>query len=477
MAKEHIYTRANEGFFTHAEGYDTVALSEGLTKEYIKKNIYPLCFYNKFNQDDETPDIYYYKCIHDNSNLSIIFGRNSYIQSSRNYISCSSIIISDKQEMELLYQNFEQFIEFDGYSEIPKLPAFLDEIDISKSLKNYNFLSERDLIFALFSIKENDYKCLLYNTIKAIEAKETFYIKLNCSKHLCNRYAKKLIKLLSFSLPQALKMRLSYLTYSPDACLKPFFNLVFLDNTADSNKFKKAELYFDFSNKPAFNKDIAFLNFAFINLIHYPSFIYKSDLYSYPFKNLFVEFDNVKADFFKTLNLNFKKLNLKTKLDLNKYFEIVDSFFILKDLYKGEAVCLASHLSNLLNSNRQNLKTEFKNLLPSEILNKYDSLIINCPITDKAIFSQIVYNYYFINFNDIKLIIDKLNNLSYTEDFFIISFFYLNYTDELIDNQAKEFLLSAIINKITSFESKPDIRKENINGLSVYLWQRYRNWL
>lgn len=469
MAKEHIYTRANEGFFNHAEGYDTIALSKGLTKEYVLKNIYPFCFYKKNTEDDCNLDIYYYKYIQNPNFIgdAVIFGKNSYIYSSRNYILSNSIIICDKNEIDKLDESFEQFIEFDGYSKTPSSPCILDDINICKYFKTYNVLKEKEFIFNLFSLTENDYKYLLYNIINCVEKKETFYIKLDCKKNFYSRYAKKLIKILFINIPASLKKKLSYITYSSDFNLTPFFHIAFIDNKLN---IKQAQYNFDFCNKPTFNKNSCFINFALENIILSNELVLKSNLYknNYQLDKLIIQLDNAQAQLLDEYKYRFKTIS--TKLSLNQYIDIINLFFDLRFFCKDSIYEWANKL-NTIKSNNNDLKKQidFKDI--------YDFLIMKSKQMDKKSFIKIAYEYYLLDFNNIEFIIDKINNLNNLEDFFILAFFYINYTEGLLNQNTSNCLIDTIIKKALYLDKQANIRKENIDGLSVYLWKRYRDWI
>lgn len=44
--EQHMYTRARRGIFRQSEGYDTIAVSAGLTNAFIKENVHPYCTYS-----------------------------------------------------------------------------------------------------------------------------------------------------------------------------------------------------------------------------------------------------------------------------------------------------------------------------------------------------------------------------------------------------------------------------------------------
>lgn len=468
MAKEHVYTRTGEGFFTHCEGYDTIALSKDLTYEYVRKNIYPLCFYEKHGNLDTMPCVYYYKYIEnpEGGANGVVFGKNKYIYSSRNYIMCNSLIIYGI-ELELLNKNFENFLEFDFYSENITKPCVLEDIDISNYLKPYYVLKERDFIFNLFDMNVKKYKSLLYNIIQSIEKKQTLYIKLNCERKFCNRYAKKLIKLLFINIPSSLKKQLSYITYSPFITLKIFFHIVFLDKDTDIKNLDICS--FDFCSDVDFNKDSPFLEFAWKNILLANKILLESEFYGFEYNgNLLIELDKSVIRILELYKSKFTKIN---KFSPEDYIDTLNLFFDLRVFYSKEAINWIKSIKSI-DINQRDLENKFV------LMDMIDFLCLKKPVNNENSFALIVYNYYNLDFNkSIDYIIKKINSLNNFEDFLILSFFYLNYMKGLLNKQNLELVINNIKQKIFCFEEKTDIRKENINGLSVYLWKRYREWI
>lgn len=478
MAKQHIYTRGNAGLFTHVEGYDTIAVSNGLTEDYVKHNIYPFCFYEKNNFDDEeadiTPDVYYYKYIKspEDNGTAVIFGKNSYIYSHRNYMLCNSIIVYGN-ELKKLYDNFENFIEFDGYSIKPDNPCIIDDIIVEDYFKSYNVFMERDFIFRLLSINEKKFKCFLNNLFQCIERKETIYVKLGCERKFCSRYAKKLIKIIFINIPTSLKKRLSYITYSPTINIKIFFNIVFLDSKVNMKSAKDMGICFDFSENVEFNSKSYFLDFSWKNVIFANRMFLQSEAYKYEYSNnnILSQLDKAVIENILTCKNKFDFINKNMSISVKEYIDLLNLFFDLKFFYKDESKKWISKIKVI--------EKDLKFVNYKYILDNVDFLIMKKPNNNQTIFSNIIYMYYQLDFNDyVELITNKIKKLTDFEDFIIISFFYINYIDGLIKKEAIDIINDAINKKLNCFEEKSDnTRKEYIDGLSIYLWKRYSKWL
>lgn len=466
MAKEHIYTRAKEGYFTHSEGYDTVAVSESISKEYIDKNICPFCFYDK---NTDVPAIYYYKYIDNplNNSKAVIFGRNSYIHSARNYILSNSLIVCDEEELNLLDNNFEQFIEFDSYSEVPKFPKILDDINIKYYFKQYDVCMERELIFNLFPLDELQYKYLLKSILSCVEQKQTLYIKLKCDKIKYSRYAKKLIKILFINIPRSLKRKLSYITYCSETKLKIFFHIVFLDRDASVSS---DSLCFDFNNCYKCSTYSAFLDFAWKNILLANKMILNSEIYSHDVNNLLCCKSSTKI----LEACETKIISSYKNLKLEEYISTVNLFFDLISFKLSQRDTLIKVINYLSNKFKSQLKYNNNSVL----LNTMNFLAMKKFKTNTDAFLSIVYNYYNFSFEqNISLIKDSIYSSNNFEDFIIISYFYVNYLNDLLNEKLMKEIYDTVNKKLLCFKEKTDLREENINGLSVYLWTRYRDWI
>jgi len=467
MAKEHIYTRVKEGYFTHSEGYDTIALSKGITKEYVNKNIYPFCFYD----DKANTPIYYYKYIDNplNDLQAVTFGRNSYIHSSRNYILNNCIIICEEEELKLLDNNFEQFVEFDSYCETPKVPKILNDVSIGCYFKPYDVFMEREFIFELLSLDEFKYKYLLKQIIKCIERKETLYIKLKCNKQMYSRCAKKLIKMLFINIPKNLKRNLSYITYSSSCELKVFFHIVFLDNSVYVSNDR---LCFDFVDCYNLNEYSQFLDFAYKNILCANKIILDSSFYNcdYNTYNLIFYLDKSSTKILESCET--KIISSYEDLDTEQYINIVNLFFdlLVFSLKKENLIKSVAQLAN-----RFKKQLEYEN--SKNLLDTINFLAMKKFITTTKTFLNIVYTYYGFSFEQhVELIKNFIYNASDFEDFIIVSSFYINYMNDLISNKMMQQIYDIVNKRLLYFEKK-DLREENVNDLSVYLWTRYRSWI
>lgn len=469
MAKQHVYTRAKEGLFTHCEGYDTVAVSANLNYDYIKKNLYPLCFYDKNNLDFE-PDIYYYRYAKNCGKETVIFGKNSYIHSTRNYIACRNIVIDSAEELDFVLKNFEQLIEFDNYSNLYDRPQILKDIDLKKNIYGCETILERDFIFKILNLDILKYKYLLYSIIKSVQTQQTVYIKLNCDLKLHCRYAKKLLKVLFLNIPLNLKKKISYITYSPKTNLKLFFNIVFLNDCTINTDGIFIDLT-DSNFHVRKNKilDFCWTNIDFANMMLIKSYVYNDRVFDS--ENLISQLNSFTDEILKICTNRFNVSNSTKFTSQKSYLDLMNLFFDLLSLNTVNSDILIKSVKRISNQKRVEYESE------QNILDTINFLLLKKIVNTKA-FKDIVYSYYKLDFDS--NIDTILNNLSSTNDFevfTVLSYFYIKYTDGILNSNSLYKLQNSIFEKLCCFETTLDIRKENIDGLSVYLWTRYRAWI
>jgi len=239
MAKQHLYARTEKGYFTKRPGFDTTALTQGLTENFVVKYIHPFCFYHKHNfkdnYNDILPPVYFCSEISAQDNYdkynALIFGRNIYVHGIRNSMLSHSIIVQTEEEKNYAYKNFDSFIMFDKYiqgisedeasnpkqiipEQINPEQINLEEINL-KDVNYDNLYFTSQVLFEALQITAEQYMYLLYNTFISLQNNTTMYIKLDCNRKLCSEGARLLLRCLYVNIPEKLRNKLYYVTYTP----------------------------------------------------------------------------------------------------------------------------------------------------------------------------------------------------------------------------------------------------------------------
>ncbi len=226
--------------------------------------------------------------------------------------------------------------------------------------------------------------------------------------------------------------------------------------------------YFDFSNDK-FNQKSYFLDFAWKNIIFANKMFLSGSLYQHEYSSSNILTQLNKATLKELENCKYKFE--PSEVSHTEYIKLINLFFDLRTIEK------VNYINNIKVLAKKQQK-QLKNYSQNDILDIVDFLLTKKLDNNKDNFIKVVNYSYGLDFNEtIKFIINKINNLNNFEDFIIISFFYINYINDLLNEEVWGELFNSIIQKLFCFETHQNIRKENINDLSIYLWKRYRDWI
>lgn len=477
MAKQHIYARVSEGLYTKKVGFDTVAVSCGLDETYVKENIHRFCFYNEHNfLDDEKnimPNIYFASHVKsiDLKYETLIFGKNSYVKENRSSFISHSIIVSSIEELKYTYDNFDNILSFDRFSEATNL-KILKDIDF-KTLNNLDLFFTRDLFFEYLGITKEIYCSILHYTILSIIERKSLYININCKRSYCSEISRQLLRLIFFNIPIELKKHLSFISYTSTLNLSNFFNIVFVDKNISLEQVNNGYVV-DFTQNNVFLQNEIYLNFAWSNIIHSNKIILNYGIY---YKNIellinkerMIELLNksVESDIekFKNIlcnNVKDEKMLLRSK---SSYFFYVIITLELQSLGKIN-VDLFLYLKQYLITNKEIYFEKFS------FENEY---ILN------LFFRKLEKNQSFIDFGNLFLIYDCYNDIyNYIsndikqiktyERFVVVSYFYLtNLKKYFFDkkyNHLNNRINELIILKANSF-SEIDLKNNKILNTNI----------
>lgn len=216
MISQHIYARSEKGLFTNLQGFDTVAKSQNLTEEFIKKYIHRYCVYDR---PENNQDIYFFNNFMCNNKKYYIYGKSSYIYDKRDAYFTKSLIF-DNFNFDILDFEFDNKIIYEHD---------LDVIDI-KNIKTTDIFLCHNQILKDLDFNLHDLILVLNKITDCVLNNKQIFIKLSLD----------LVKLLRYYLPTFILEQISFITYMSDASRhNNFYNIVFLDN------HKKAELQND----------------------------------------------------------------------------------------------------------------------------------------------------------------------------------------------------------------------------------------
>lgn len=277
MISQQYYTRERKGLFRSAEGYDSIAKSNNLDDNFIKKYLHPFCFYDppRLLEDKTDGDSSKYPESYTLFHLEtgdIVVGRSVYVDADftglRSTFFTHNYVIP-KNKSEYYVKNIEKAIFSGGYVNsyniengisIPEIEALPYDISEDFNGDGAEFLKQ-------IGIDEDMYKRLVYAVFTSLYDKRKVYIALDVNIGDMHKYAKILLKYLFKSLPYEVRRNCGYITYSKEAESKRYINIVFVesDSLRVGNHRTDREYVFDFVKDRFLNTDIELDNFPYLD--------------------------------------------------------------------------------------------------------------------------------------------------------------------------------------------------------------------
>lgn len=309
MIEQQYYTRERKGIFSRTPGYDTVAKSKGLDKEFIINTLHGLCFYEAPAALAGEEDIDKYPislfCVNTEDNKMVIgqsvFAGKDYTGQRNRYFTHNYII--PEEERERYITNPERIIYSSGFArkyhiekgtELPQV----SEISISKNDDSFNSIEDMYLATGMNSE-------LFINLIKAsfdaAKYGKKIYIVLDSDMNKVTELAKGILKYLYRALPFAVRRKIGFITYMKEPKMKDLINIIFLCKGSIKRLTTdiKAGYVFDLANNSFYLDEIdeekhVFLDFVMDNIESREDlneFFYKADKYDLRDKLAILNYD------------------------------------------------------------------------------------------------------------------------------------------------------------------------------------------
>ncbi|MET3290537.1 UNVERIFIED_CONTAM: hypothetical protein ABID98_003107 [Brevibacillus sp. OAP136] len=280
---QQYYTRARQGIFRSNEGYDTIAKSESLDNNFIKKMLHPFCGYDapKELQKRGERDVSLYPesllCFHSETG-ELILGRSVYIGADftgqRNTFFTHNYVIPPSRRDEFLKApakiftagGFVSHHQAEGEKSLPELTA------IPQNSLSQAGPSPRQVLSQV-GIDEKLFKQLLYAVMSSITSKKKVYVILDADVSESSLRARELLRVVYDALPYELRRHFGFMTYSSEPQSKKYINVMFVEKgsiRAGDQQIEK-DFLFDFPNQRFVNADLQgasheYLDFAWHTL-------------------------------------------------------------------------------------------------------------------------------------------------------------------------------------------------------------------
>lgn len=255
LIQQQMYTRERGGIFHATDGYDTIAISNGLEPAFVKKYLHPFCMYHApkiLTERSEKDASLFPKAVtfFQPETGHLVIGQAVFVPADftgqrstyfmHNYILPPSQKEKWVQHPEKLFQikNFSTSYDINSGKVLPEL----ERIDSDA----VNTLQYKELFLANLGISEGQFKQLLYALMSSIAGKKKVFISLNVPLEDYSAYALHLLELLAIYLPPAHRRKLGAMTFTSAPETKNYIHVTFFEPGTLNMKDRSIEKQFIF---------------------------------------------------------------------------------------------------------------------------------------------------------------------------------------------------------------------------------------
>jgi hypothetical protein len=275
--QQQIYTRERGGIFHATDGYDTIALSAGLDKSFVKKYLHPICIYHSpktLTEHGEKDSTLYPEALTfiQPETGELIIGQAEFIsadftgQRSTFFMHNYVISKSGKEPFIKCPAKLLGVSDFKTGYDIqlgPVLPE-VDEIDHD----GMGFNARMDELLLELGITETIFKQLLFALMNSISGKKKVFIALNTPLKDYSKQAKKLLALLVSYLPYPYRKKLGAMTFTSEPEGKKYIHVMFFEpgTINDHDRAMEKQYIFDFTTGSITGGDLFGIQHEYLEL-------------------------------------------------------------------------------------------------------------------------------------------------------------------------------------------------------------------
>ncbi len=237
MIAQQMYTRERRGVYRATEGFDTVAKSESLDNNFVKKILHPFCLYDApaelAARGEKNEELYpaALHLFHTETNDTVI-GQSRYLAADftgqRSAFFAHNFVVPPIRSEEIL-EGYGDFLHADfagSYAgelggTLPELTA----IPVSQQEQKPHPLS----ILRGLGITEELFKTLLQAVMVSVAGKKKLYIALDVPIGELSRRAVELTEVIFRALPYDFRRRLGVITYANEPKSRKYIHLTFVE--------------------------------------------------------------------------------------------------------------------------------------------------------------------------------------------------------------------------------------------------------
>lgn len=237
---QQMYTRERRGIYRSTEGFDTVAKSERLDNNFVKKILHPFCVYDApaelaaRGEKDEARYPAALHLFHPESGETVV-GRSSYqaadFTGQRSAFFAHNFVVPAARGEEILRQ-YGDWLHADFAAELTGEPGTALPELASIPVGRRGTRREAAAVLQSLGIGENMFKNLLQAVMTAVAGKKKIYVALDVPIAELTGHAVELTEILYSALPYEFRRRLGVITYANEPKSRKYIHLTFVEKGA-----------------------------------------------------------------------------------------------------------------------------------------------------------------------------------------------------------------------------------------------------
>ena len=234
---QQMYTRERRGIYRSAEGFDTVAKSERLDNNFVKKVLHPFCVYDaplELTSRGEKDESQFPPALHlfHTENGETVIGRNRYLSTDftgqRSAFFAHNYVVPAVRSEEIL-QHYSDWLNADFAAELGGDPGTdlpeLNAIPVRNAERRRKPLE----ILQSLGIGETLFKGMLQALMTSVAGKKKVFIALDVPIEELSARAVELTEILFHALPYEFRRRLGVITYANEPKSRKYIDLTFVE--------------------------------------------------------------------------------------------------------------------------------------------------------------------------------------------------------------------------------------------------------
>ncbi|WNS41332.1 hypothetical protein [Paenibacillus sp. MMS20-IR301] len=265
MITQQMYTRERRGVYRSAEGFDTVAKSESLDNNFVKKILHPFCLYDapaELTARGEKDEALYPAALHlfhTESNETVV-GQSRYqatdFTGQRSAFFAHNFVVPGVRSEEIvenygdwLHAAFAQSYDGEPGGTLPELSAIPAE--------PYDSPADPLGLLSRLGFTEGLFKALLQAVMLSVAGKKKIYIALDVPVSELSQRAVELTEILFAALPHDFRRRLGVITYAKEPQSRKYIHLTFVEKGSlrPGDRNIEKDYIFDLANDRMLNID------------------------------------------------------------------------------------------------------------------------------------------------------------------------------------------------------------------------------